>query len=147
MSAGKRPRLPSERSQRDLAIRCPVCHRRAIAVVLDVRFGPFGGSWVSLPDGWFSVAGSRIDGLTRGLVRCPDCAPWPDDATLEPMPEPPACPKCQSPDTRWIPYGHDSALGGGHDVMSGDEPGVACRACGHTFGEVTDINFKVPYGS
>lgn len=63
----------------------------------------------------------------------------------EPIPDPPPCPECKSSDTRWLPYGHVPGRGG-HDVMSGDEPGVACRACGHTFGEVTRVNFRVPYG-
>lgn len=65
--------------QRDIPIRCPVCRQRAVAVALDVTFGPFNGSWIVMPDRWAFASGANIESIQRGLVRCPDCAPVPND--------------------------------------------------------------------
>lgn len=64
--------------RREVVVRCPVCKAKATAIVADMRFGAFDGSWVSLPNGWFWAIGADVAGLSRGLVRCPECAPADD---------------------------------------------------------------------
>lgn len=73
----------SSRSTQTRMLECPVCHATATMVVRYVTVGPWGGSWISIPQGWWFASGVYEQDIRSG-VRCPKCMAKPDKETGEP---------------------------------------------------------------